>query len=158
MGAEPHNEECTLRFQDGSVTLCHLVRTLQYIAIADHVAGIETNSSVFKRLLTIPFYPVLCFDCLATFQPPPGVDGNISLGPLSSRPTYLLQNTAKFKQGQAVTIIHGLHWAFQCWYTVRWMQWGWAQRTNKASFCYIGLFSWTFPQIFPLNYPRCCHL
>ena len=60
MGAEPHNEECTHRFQDGSVTLCCHVRTLQHIGIIDHVAGIETNSSVFKRLLTIPFYPVLC--------------------------------------------------------------------------------------------------
>lgn len=114
MGAEPHNEECTLRFQDGSITLCHHVRTLQYIGITDHVAGIETNSSVFKRLLTIPFYPVLCFDWLATFQPPPEVDGNISLGPLGSRPAYQLRNTTKVKQGQAATVVHGLLWAFQC--------------------------------------------
>lgn len=40
--------------------LCRHMRTLQYTGIIDHVAGIETNSSVFKRLLTIPFYPVLC--------------------------------------------------------------------------------------------------
>lgn len=40
--------------------LCRHMRTSQYTGIIDHVAGIETNSSVFKRLLTIPFYPVLC--------------------------------------------------------------------------------------------------